>query len=193
MLVAVGSSNPSKVNAVRAVWKILGDAEVKGVEVETGIPPQPIGLSQTLRGAANRALRAMDALNADYGVGIEAGLIPVPSTSGYLDLQAAVVVGPGRRASIGFSQAFELPAEWVQHIILGGHELEDVAVEKTGIPRIGEKIGVIGWLTSGLVTRLDLSSQAVMMALIPWSRNKIYGSLIHIEKLLEKLGNEASR
>ncbi len=183
----MGSANPSKVNAVRLAWRLVGDAEILGVPVDTGVPPQPVGLGQVLQGALLRALKAKEKLRAEYGVGIEAGIIPVPSSSGYLDLQAAVIVGEEDMASVGLSSGFEIPSEWVSRLLYDEAELEDVAVEASGVPRIGERIGVIGWLTSGTVTRLDLSLQAVTMALVPWLRRDIYGPLIKASKLLEAL------
>ena len=50
MLVIVGSDNPVKIKAVENVFKAwYGECEIIGRHVETGLPGQPLDLSQTLR------------------------------------------------------------------------------------------------------------------------------------------------
>lgn len=94
MKVAVGSTNPAKVEAVREVFLgIYGDVEVVPIEVDSGVPDQPVGLEETVKGAINRAKQAIEKTDADFGVGIEAGLYRVPETiTGYMDVQFCAVV-----------------------------------------------------------------------------------------------------
>ena len=47
--------------------------------------------------------------------------------------------------------------------------------ELSGIKRIGELQGAIGWLTRGIVDRHEISVQAVIMALIPRLNPSLYG------------------
>src|ERR1700756_4181138 len=81
MIVAVGSFNPAKIEAARlafggvlaGVWR--GGLDGKdGYNASPGAAAQPMTDAETIRGARNRAARAIDLGEADYGVGIEGGL-----------------------------------------------------------------------------------------------------------------------
>ena len=59
MKVVVGSKNPVKLNATRNILeKIYDDLEVSSVDVDSGVPDQPFGLDETIKGAVNRAKNA---------------------------------------------------------------------------------------------------------------------------------------
>ena len=54
--ILVGSVNSSKIQAVGdALAAFVPDLKVDGVEVESGVPEQPVGFGEILRGAKNRA------------------------------------------------------------------------------------------------------------------------------------------
>jgi inosine/xanthosine triphosphatase len=184
-VVAVGSTNPVKVNAVRRAFRLLCNAKVRGVSVESGVPAQPVGFAEVTRGAINRAHGARREAGADYGVGIEAGLVETEAEP--IELQVAVIVGPGGRVSIGVSQGFMIPPAWVGEV-RRRVELGEIAARETGRTGIGEKLGLIGFLTGGHVTRTDLTYNAVVMALIPWLNPDLYlERLPRIEELLRRL------
>ncbi len=182
--VAVGSTNPVKVNAVRRAFRLLCDPLVKGVKVASGVPAQPIGLREILLGALNRATRALEAEKADYSVGIEAGAIN--TDAGLIELQAAVITDRDSRVSIGLSQGFLLPPSWLDDL-LSRVELEEIVAKKVGRKSIGEKLGFIGYLTYGLVTRTELSYNAVLMALVPLLNSDLYPELPRTREVIEKL------
>jgi len=182
--VAVGSLNPTKVYAVKRAFRILCEPVVKGVRVGSGVPSQPIGLSEILLGAINRAKNAIEELGTDYGVGIEAGVME--TVAGPLELQVAAILDRELRISIGLSQAFPLPRRWLSRL-RERVELEAIVAEELGRKDIGEKLGFIGYLTHGLVTRTDLSYNAVLMALVPRLNHSIYAPLPHLKEVLEAL------
>ena len=103
MLVAIGTSNPVKVKAVENVLSTFFNVTSVMKEVSSGVPPQPVGMDQTIKGAATRAKNALDGeAGAELGLGIEAGLIQVPGTiSGYMDQQFAAIVNNGGRIMLG--------------------------------------------------------------------------------------------
>ena len=77
MKIAVGSTNPTKINAARIAFEKVFPNEsidVVGVKVSSGIPDQPVGDPQTIQGSINRAKRALKESNADFGVGQEGGM-----------------------------------------------------------------------------------------------------------------------
>lgn len=59
MKIIVGSKNPVKFQATGNVLeKIYGELEVQAIDVDSGVPDQPIGLEVTVQGAINRAKNA---------------------------------------------------------------------------------------------------------------------------------------
>ena len=174
--VAVGSTNPVKVEAVRRVWRLIGDAEIVAVGVESGVPSQPRGMGETYRGALNRAVAARRATGADYGVGIEAGLVEAPTPTGWADVQVAVVVDAHGVVGVGFSPAFEPPRVWLDRLSRG-ETLGAVAEARLSRRDIGRVLGVIGYLTRGAVTRLELTYYAVLMAVLPLLEESLYPRL----------------
>ena len=67
--VHVGSKNAPKIQAVRdALGAFVPDLEVDGVEVETGVPEQPVGFDEILRGAKNRAQAALARGGCDLAI-----------------------------------------------------------------------------------------------------------------------------
>jgi len=170
MKVAVGSRNPVKVRAVRRALSRFFNAEVFGVEVSSGVSPQPMGFEETFRGALNRAKSAYT--QADWGVGIEAGLIYIEPPGNYFDIQICVIYDGS--ISTGLGPGFVYPPKVIEEV-LEGREVGEVMEELTGIEDIGKKIGAIGYLTTGKVTREEITEQSVLMALVPRIRAKLFG------------------
>ncbi len=164
MRVRVGSKNPVKVRgAQRAFLRFFPDreVEVEGVEVESGVPPQPVGWEEVVRGARNRARGAWE--EGCYAVGLEAGLVEVGDV--YVDLHVAVLLDPEGREAVGTSPGFQLPKE-VQERALEGEEVGEVFSELAGVEGVGRRAGAVGVLSSGVVLREDLCELATSMALI---------------------------
>ncbi len=178
MRVAVGSLNPVKVEAARLVFeRFFSEVEIKPVEVETSISAQPIGIDQVIKGAVERAYQALSSVTgSDYGVGLEAGLIPYPWTiTGYLNHQVCALVDHELKVTLGSSMGFEFPSRVIERLERREvREAEEVMEEITGIERIGEAAGAIGYLTKNHVKRLDLSIQALTSALIPRLNPNLY-------------------
>ena len=183
MKVAVGTTNKSKILAVRKAWTILGNAEIIGVKVRSGVPDQPKGIKQIVLGALNRAVEARLKTRSDYGVGIEAGYIMLGSL--IMDLQVALIVDKENYVTMGFSPGFQVPPEVLRYNTLG----EYMAV-LTSRKSINEEIGAIGYLSRGLVTRTDLTHQAIIMALIPRLNKSLYEELIKIDRIMEWINEE---
>lgn len=170
---AVGSINPVKVQAVENVLKEFFDVEVIPVDVESKVPKQPIG-EETIQGAINRARQALEKTDADLGIGIEAGLFKVPfAKSGYFDQQYCAIIDRSNRVTLGCGPGFEYP-EGVIKEVLQGKEIEEAMEKLSGIIKIGEKIGAIGYLSRGYMNRVKLTEQAVLVAMIPRINKKLY-------------------
>jgi inosine/xanthosine triphosphatase len=176
MRVHVGSSNPVKRDAVRRVFARVFDltAEeltVELVSVESGVSPQPHG-DEVARGAVARARAALG--EADYSVGIEAGLIRHDSLDVYFDVQFCAVVDRAGRVTVGHGPGFLYPPRVLQAVLRDGKTVGEAMEALTGIDHIGHKMGAIGFLSRGLLERTRLTEQAVFMALIPRIRPELY-------------------
>ena len=166
--IAVGSANPVKVAAVRAVaQRILEDAVVAGIEVVSGVAAQPFGDEETIRGARARAERALDAdPAATLGIGLEGGVVELNDGLLRTCAWAAAVDREGRRG-IGGSLAMPLPGA-VSDAIRGGAELGDAMDRVTGETDVKRGRGAVGVLTAGLVDRQRAYEMLVAYALAPW-------------------------
>ncbi len=184
--VAVGTSNELKVRAVKKVFRRYFSAKVIGVEVKTSISPQPVGVRELIKGAMERAFYAMRSVErAQFGVGIEAGLLEFYSSTGYLETQVALILGSNNRVSIGLSPSFELPPQTVKEM-LEGKELSVASKIYRGNRDLGEVVGYIGVKTWGAMTRQDLTEFAVRAAIVPWLERSEW--LITLENLASQLG-----
>ncbi|MGQ0536268.1 MAG: inosine/xanthosine triphosphatase [Methanobacteriota archaeon] len=172
--VAVGSANPVKVEAVDAVLRRqFPEVVVRGVDVSSGVAAQPRGAATT-KGAVTRAKRAAAKIRADWGVGIEAGLVPDPSTGGLLDVQVAAIVDRAGRVTLGHGPGFLHPHEVLARV-RKGETVGEAIGRLAGVKDIGRSEGAIGFLTRGTLDRTRLTESAVLMALVPRLRPELYG------------------
>jgi inosine/xanthosine triphosphatase len=150
-LVAVGSTNPVKVAAVRAVVeRIAPRVEVRGVAVASSVPDQPWGDDETIRGARTRAVAARALLDADLGVGLEGGVVDAPD--GVRTCAWAAAVDRDGRHAVGGSLAMPLPPP-VAEALRAGAELGHAMDFLTGARDTKHGAGAVGILTAGLVDR----------------------------------------
>jgi len=175
MEVCVGSTNPTKLKGVRNAFSMFyNNVNIKGYNVQTGIPPQPIGLELTIEGAKRRAISSLTiGERCDFGVGVEAGFIPIEDK--FFDVQIAFVTDRNGIGFYGFSPMFMVPKTFVEKILAGEYkELEEVVDSYFHTKNIGEKGGFISLLSKGRIRREDLVFYAVAMALIPFINQNIY-------------------
>ncbi|MFQ5796572.1 MAG: inosine/xanthosine triphosphatase [Candidatus Bipolaricaulia bacterium] len=167
----VGSDNPVKARAVENVFtRFRGPVTVQQVDVPSGVSEQPFD-EETVRGAIQRAEHALG--DADYGVGIESGLIWNPVVESYFDVQFCAIVDRDGELSIGHGSGFIYPPQVIE-AVLRGRTIGEVMDELTGVEALGEKQGAIGYLSKGRLTRTELTEQAVLAALIPRITPELY-------------------
>ncbi|MGH7671188.1 MAG: inosine/xanthosine triphosphatase [Gemmatimonadaceae bacterium] len=172
--VVVGSTNPVKINAVRAVLARAGlQVVVEGRAVPSSVRDQPVGDEETIRGAVARAHGALEAGGADLGVGIEGGVVNEPE--GAMRTCAwAVVVSPDGRQGVGGSLAMPLPGV-VADAVRGGLELGYAMDRLTGARDTKRGAGAVGILTAGLVDRQQAYEMLVAYALAPFLTAEHWG------------------
>ena len=112
MRIAVGSTNPVKLESVREAAAQIFEKEaieVIAVAAESGVPAQPIGDAETMAGASQRAREALAGLpGAEIGIGLEAGIDEIDGRLFTLSWCAAVD-GAGR-IQYACTPRWELPA-----------------------------------------------------------------------------------
>lgn len=180
MKIIIGSANPQKIKAVQelaSVYEFMQNADVLGVEVDSGISDQPKTLDEIILGAKNRAQNAFNSTtDATLGFGIESGIMPAPHTkTGFVNLCACAIYN-GNDFYIGLSGAFELPSEVINLIINEGMNTSE-ACKKIGLTSheyVGHADGIIGILSKSKLTRLTYSKQAAQMALVRYENKNLY-------------------
>ena len=151
MKIAVGSTNPIKIRAVRnVVRKIFPRAKIIALDVPSGVPNQPFGDEETRRGAVSRAHAAREAADADWGVGLEGGI--VENKFGTMTCAWCAIVNRAERVGIGGSTNMLLPDE-VAARVKAGAELGKAMDAFAKIRDVKRKMGAIGVLTKGLTDR----------------------------------------
>ncbi|WP_421550545.1 inosine/xanthosine triphosphatase [Kluyvera intermedia] len=167
--VVVATTNPAKIQAILAAFDQIfgeGSCHIDAISVDTGVPEQPFGSTQTRTGARNRIANARQARpDADFWVAIEAG-IDEGATFSWVVIESREQRGESRSATL------PLP-EVILEKVLAGEALGPVMSTLTGIDKIGNKEGAIGVFTAGVLTRSSVYHQAVVLALSPF-HNALY-------------------
>lgn len=163
MMIGIGSMNPVKIRAARAVIsRIHPRAGFVALDVPSNVNIQPIGEDETIRGAVNRAQGVLAESDARWGVGLEAGIIE--SRYGMMTTAWCAIVDRSGRVGIGGATNMLLP-ETVASQIRSGAELGDAMDSFSGIRDVKRKMGAIGILTKGLTDRRASYEQIVKLAL----------------------------
>ncbi len=176
MLIAVGSTNPAKTSAVRAVCeRAFPGCTIVERETASGVREQPLGTAETARGARARAAAALAACagtevsdGAAIGIGLEGGV----DEEGWL-INAVAVIGKGGRANLAWGVRFPLPPA-VARRVLAGEELGPVMDALSGLEQSKKKLGAVGILTKGLLTRSELWQGPLACALAPFLHPELY-------------------
>lgn len=170
--VVVGSANPVKARAVRAVIsRLIPAAEIEHAEVASGVRDQPWGDEETIRGAIARARAARAATDADLGVGIEGGV--VDHGGGVRTCAWAAVVDRNESVHVGGSLAMPLPP-MVAELVRSGMELGHAMDVVSGNHDTKRGAGAVGILTRGLVDRQSAYEVIVTYAFAPWIEKRYW-------------------
>ncbi len=185
--VRVGSLTEAKLAAVRsAIGVYAPDAKVEGVAVASGVSEQPVGFEEIIRGARNRAAAAVSGPPCDLGVGIEDGLVSLPTGDSKEEVAhlniGCVAITDGERTSIGFSSAFGYPPECS---IPAVHDREPISAVfdrfwgahrgELAVKSSAPSIGNIGRLSNGVLPRAEYARHGVLCALVAFLQPDLYG------------------
>ena len=175
MKVLIGTKNPGKIEgAKKALEHYYKNVEVVGVKVSSDVSEQPVGL-ETYEGAVNRVENLVkyakeNNISADLFMAIESGLT---SELGFWAItNIAVIKNSKGEVGLGSSASFPVPSQYVEAIkteTLGA--VMDRLFEEHDLR---STTGGIGLLTQDVVTRIDLTTEAFLMALTPFINEKIW-------------------
>ena len=175
MRASVGSTNPVKVAATAGVLRrVYGDGvDVEPVAVESGVPVQPWGNDETLRGAINRARAARRVTGATLGVGFEGGLLEVQGHV-FTCAWCAVVCEDGVVGMAGGESVLLPPS--VAADVRAGAELGPSIDVLTGLHNTKQGGGAIGALTGGQLDRQSAYEHLLTLALARLLTPVYYGA-----------------
>lgn len=164
--IAVGSKNPTKLDAVLSAFKKVFPKvswELTGVEVASGVTDQPMSDKEAIEGATNRAKQALIAVpQAAYAVGLEGGLHQIGNR--WFDSGWIVVVDRAGVLGIASSIRMYTPKK-IMKPIHSGQELGTVIDQIFGQTNSKHELGHFGLMTQGKYTRTEAYRDGVISAL----------------------------
>ena len=180
-LVRVGSTNPPKLEGVRAALVAFSsDVTIEGIDVESGVADQPLGFEEIVEGARNRAEGARRWGECDLGVGYEDGLVAIPGPAGSWFNIGCAAVSDGVQISLGLSSGFSYPPACSKQAVAERRPigaLFDRLWRRHGGSSTAPaplSIGNVGKLTGGALTRAEYTRHAVLCALTPFIHPDLY-------------------
>ena len=175
--VIIGSGNPSKLEAVCDGFQAVFPGQefrFQTSQVSSEVPSQPMGDQETLTGARNRAWNSKAVIpDADFWVGREGGLAPIENDGKSLAAYSWVYVLGKNNTGFARSASYILPNK-ITALIQQGLEQGDADDLVFGLQNSKQSSGGVGLLTKDLITRSQLYSMAVKLALIPFIQPQLY-------------------
>ncbi len=175
MKILMGTKNPGKIEgAKKAFEEYFENVEIEGVKVSSDVSDQPVN-EEIFIGAKNRVknLRKYaeeNKINADFFVASEAGITNL--LGDWIDINAAVVESKDGYQSVGTSQGFPIPEKYVDEI--RETELGKVMDKIFDGEKLGNGKGGINFLTKNVISRINLTKDAFIMALISHINGEIW-------------------
>lgn len=166
MKILIGTSNPGKIEgAKKAFSKFFENVEIEGIPVSSGVPDEPVD-KEIYLGASNRVNNLIKYtyehnISADYYLGVESGLTDVLGQP--IIINIAVIKNNKNYESWGTSSGFPVPNKYVEDI--KKNDLGQVMDRVFQSHDLRSYKGGINHLTKGVISRIDLTEEAFIMAL----------------------------
>lgn len=167
MKILMGTKNPGKIEGARQAFeKYFKNVEINGIAVDSEVGDQPFN-KEILQGAKNRVKNLKryakeNQIEADFYISSEAGI--TNSLGEWIDINCVVIEDSKGFQSVGTSQGFPIPEKYIKEI------------KQTELGKVMDKIfsgkdlskgkGGISYLTKEAVSRIDLTRDAFIMAII---------------------------
>lgn len=175
MKVLMGTKNPGKIEGARQAFeKFFDNVEIEGISVNSDVGNQPLN-EDIYNGAKNRVknLRKYakeNDIEADFFVASEAGITNL--IGNWIDINMVVIENKDGLESIGTSQGFPIPEKYMDEI--KKTELGKVMDKIFSGEKLGNGKGGISYLTKNEVSRIELTKNAFVMALITFINGDIW-------------------
>ena len=166
MKILMGTKNPGKIEGARQAFeKYFDDINIEGISVDSNVSDQPVN-EEIFQGAKNRvknlkAYAEKNNLEADFFIASEAGITDL--LGDWIDINAVVIEDSKGFQSVGVSQGFPIPNKYIDEI--KSTELGKVMDKIFSCKELGKGKGGISFLTRDVVTRIELTKNAFVMAL----------------------------
>lgn len=179
MIVVLGSTRQPKAQALAGVLnelrEELGPAELRLLDVGSGVPETPLNRADIMAGARNR-VEALKKLvpEAQFYVGLEGGLHAQKSDQGStwtVWLENWAYVSNGKHGFFGSGGSVPVPDAIARETVGRLRSLADVIDELSGKQDVRSGEGTWGVLTNGRVTREEVFRRALLNAFVPFYSN----------------------
>ena len=166
MKILMGTKNPGKIEGARQAFeKYFDNIDIEGIAVESNVGAQPVN-EEILQGAKNRIKNLKKYANnnnikADFYIASEAGITNLLGE--WIDINAVIIEDRNGFQSFGTSQGFPIPDKYIDEI--KETELGKVMDRIFKGKELGKGKGGISFLTRDVVTRIELTKNAFVMAL----------------------------
>lgn len=161
MIVAIGTKNKAKMNAIKNIVSTYFESvEYTEFVVPSNVSEQPFSDEETRQGAINRAVNTRNLSNADLSFGLEGGVREIDGFM-YCCNWGAVALKDGSVISAA-GATFLLPEE-IAHELRAGKELGPLMDEFTKKKDTRHHSGAIGVFTSDLVDRTEMFEHIVKL------------------------------
>lgn len=175
MKILIGTKNPGKIEGAKEAFeKYFDNVEINGISVDSEVGDQPID-ENIMIGAKNRVKNLKkyakeNNIEADYFVAAEAGITSLLGE--YIDFNIAVIENKDGVQSVGVSQGFQIPEKYMDEI--KESELGKVMDRIFDKNSLNKSKGGISILTKDVISRIDLTRNAFIMALIKHINGEIW-------------------
>jgi inosine/xanthosine triphosphatase len=147
--IAIGTKNPAKIKAGELAGRELS-AELISIDVPSEVSEQPFSDEETIEGALNRAKNAMRETQADFGLGLEGGVVKTPY--GLFICNWGALVTKENKSFVSGGARIKLPDE-IADELYSGRELGPVMDEYTKKQDIRKSEGAVGIFSNGRIKR----------------------------------------
>lgn len=152
MKIIIGSKNPAKINAVKNCFADQ-EAEFVSIDIPSGVNAQPFSDEETIQGAINRAVGALNQGSGSIGMGLEGG---VHETShGLILCNWGALATHNMEPIIAGGARFLLPEE-IAVRLKAGEELGPVMDNYANMKNVRKHEGAVGIFTNGMINRMEM-------------------------------------
>jgi inosine/xanthosine triphosphatase len=158
MKIIIGSKNPAKIKAVKNVFP--EEFEMVSMDIPSGVHDQPFSDEETIKGAVNRATKALMEGQGEIGIGLEGGVHE--TREGLLICNWGALASKDMEPIIAGGARLLLPEEIAERL-RNGEELGPVMDDYTNVKNVRKHEGAVGIFTNGQLSRVTMFTHVMKM------------------------------